>query len=113
MAKSADDLEENWLVCCCRFIAGLALVVLALCIAVSLMLRKWFLAVMNDLSVLVIGDLLKVLVIISVDDSFSVNMLSAAVGVIRHRKILDVRLLLTGAFYLQAIAISGHKRFRY
>ncbi len=62
----------------------LALFDFALRIAVSLMLRKWFLAVMNDLAGLVIGDFFKVVLIVSVDDSLPVNIFTAAVGVIRH-----------------------------
>lgn len=92
---------------------GLALVVLALRIAVSLMLRKWFLAVMNDLSGLVIGDFLKVVVVVSVDDALAVNRFSAAVGVIWYRQVLDVWLLLTGALCLESEPISSNKCLHY
>lgn len=64
------------------------------------MLRKWFLAVMNDFTGLAIGDFLKVVVSVSVDNSLPVDVLSEAQGVIRHRQILDVRLPLIGAFCL-------------
>lgn len=77
-----------------------------------LMLRKRFLALVNDLTSLVIGDLLQVLVTVPVDDSLLVDMLSTAVGVVRHRHILDVRLLLTKTLRLEAIAVSSHERFQ-
>jgi len=68
---------------------------------------------MDDVSVLVFGDLFGVVVIISVDDSLPVNMLSKAVGVIRHRQVLDVWLLLTKSFCLQAVPISDNECFHY
>ncbi len=68
---------------------------------------------MNDLACFIGGDFLKVMVIISVDYSLPVNMLSATAGVIWHGQVLDVWLLLTGAFRLQAEPISNGERLRY
>lgn len=67
----------------------------------------------NDLACFIIGDFLKVVVIISVDYSQPVNMLSATAGVIWHRQVLDVWLLLAGAFRLQAEPISNGEHLRY
>ena len=89
----------------------LALVVLSFRIAVPLMLRKRFLAVVNDLTSLVVGDLLKVLIVVPVDDSLLVDMLSTAVGVVWHRHILDVRLLLTRTLRLETVTVPNYKRF--
>jgi hypothetical protein len=69
-------------------------------------LTEWLFAVVNDLAGIVICDLLKVVVIVSVDDSLSVNMLRTTSGEVRHRQVLDIWFLLPRAFCLQAHSIS-------
>lgn len=75
------------------------------------MLGKRFLAMVNDLTSLVVGDLLKVLVIVTVDDWLLVDMPSTAVGVVWHRDILHVWLLLTRTLRLEAVTVPNYKRF--
>lgn len=104
--RTREDLRAVWN-------SSSALTFNSLRIAVSLMLRKWFLTVMNDLSSLVIGDFLEVVVFVSVDDSQPVNKLSVAVRIIGHRKALDICFLFTGPFRLQSESISYHELFDY
>lgn len=68
---------------------------------------------MNYLSCFVIGDLFEIVVIVSVDYPLPVNMLPATAGVIWRRHLLDVWLLLSGAFCFQADPVTGDSRFHY
>jgi hypothetical protein len=64
-------------------------------------LTEWFFIVANDLTGIVICDFLKVVVIVSFDDSHPVNILFPTSGVIRYRKALDIW------FFFQRVLPSG------
>jgi len=62
----------------------LFLLALIFCITMSLMLRKRLFARMNNLTGLVIGDLFRIVVIVSIYNSLSVNISFESTGPLRH-----------------------------
>lgn len=74
-------------------------------------LRQRLVAVVDDLSRFVIGDLLKIPVVIPINNPCSVHEFAPTVGIARHSDILNKRFLFARAPCLHPNAITHHQSF--
>jgi len=93
---------------------GLAIFAIRLwfCVSVPLVLAQGFLAVMNHLPSFVVRDLLEISIIVSINNSRSMNKLTQASRVVGNRQIFDVWFLFSSALGFHSDAVSDSHGFR-